>query len=102
MPVDAGGGFGVSFDGFEDCLVCNQQAIDKRCPVSLYPRFDMAVGGFPFFRRDGAAGCGAGSGFDTLCRLARRGGDTCTGSGVLSGLGSRATAVLRFRDGCVG
>ena len=62
----------------------------------------MAAGGFPLFRRVGAAGCGAGSAIETLCRLARRGGVTCTGSGVLSGLGSRADAVLRFRDGCGG
>lgn len=66
----------------------------------------MAVEVFPFFRREEAvgcgAGCGAGSGFETFCRLARRGGVTCTGSGVLSGLGSRAVVVLRFREDCVG
>ena len=62
----------------------------------------MAVEVFPFLRRDGGAGCGAGSGLETFCRLARRGGDTCTGSGVLSGLGSRAVMVLRFREDSVG
>lgn len=69
---------------------------------SSYSWFDMVADVFPFFRREEAAGCGAGSGFETFCRLARRGGDTCTGSGVLSGLGSRAATVLRFREGCVG